>query len=291
MTDRPLPHRTLTKPALAVCLLLASLALHARAQSPQTPPADLVRAAIQNELNDGSSLHLFAWKVRKHHGHDTQIEHLVQTPSGVVSRVILINDQPLNPGQQSEEDNRVRAMLDPAQMRHKQKEQQDDDARTRKMLAAIPDAFDFVYIENVSGPNGHTLTSFKFTPRPGFNPPSREVAVFTGMQGEVLLDETALRLAKIDGTLFKDVNFGWGILGRLYKGGRFVVEQSEITPSHWDITRMFLHFDGKVLLIKPLHIEDDETSFDFQPVPPMSIEQALDYLNHPNPAQDAKLRH
>ncbi len=61
--------------------------------------------------------------------------------------------------------------------------------------------------------------------------------VFTGMQGEMLVDETACRLAKIDGTLFKEVNFGWGILGRLYKGGRFFVEQAEVTPSHWDTTQ------------------------------------------------------
>jgi hypothetical protein len=292
MTERPLPHRILTKAALAAgCFLLASLALPARAQSPQTPPADRVRASIQNELNDDTQLHLFAWKTRKNHGRDTVVERDVQTPSGVVSRVILINDQPLTPEQQRNEDERLRKMIDPEQMRQSLKEQKADDARTHKMLAAIPDAFDFVYVKSDSAPNGHTLTSFQFTPRPGFNPPSREVAVFTGMQGELVLDETDRRLAKVDGTLFKEVNFGWGILGRLYKGGRFLVEKSEISPSHWDTTRIYLHFDGKVLLFKSIHVEDDETSWDFQPVPPMSVEQALDYLNHSDSAQNAKLLH
>ncbi len=104
-----------------------------------------------------------------------------------------------------------------------------------------------------------------------------------------MVDETAHRLAKIDGTLFKDVNFGWGILGRLYKGGRFIVEKSEITPSHWDTTRMILHFDGKALIFKSIHIDENETSWDYQPVPPMSVEQALDFLTRNQPAQDARL--
>jgi hypothetical protein len=250
----------------------------------------MVRAAIQNQINDDGHLHLFAWKERKYRGRNTQVSRLVETPSGIVSRVMLINDRQLDPVQQSEEDQRVRKSLEPAQMRRKQKEHREDDERTRKMLATIPDAFDFVCLDTVSSPNGHKLTRFKFTPRPSFSPPSRETMVFTGMQGELLLDETAMRLAKIDGTLFKDVNFGWGILGRLYKGGRFLVEQSEITPSHWDTTRMFLHFDGKALFFKSIHIDDNETSWDFQPVPPMSIEQALDFLTRTEPAQDAVLR-
>jgi hypothetical protein len=291
MTDRPLPHHALPTPALAAaCLLFAWFALPARAQSQETPPADLVRAAIQNQLNDDAHLNLFAWKERKYRGRNTEVSHLVETPSGIVSRVMLINDQPLNPAQQSEEDERVRKMLEPAQMRRNQKERQEDDARTRKVLAAIPDAFDFVYLDTIASPNGHKLTRFRFTPRRGFSPPSRETLVFTGMQGEVLLDETAMRLAKIDGTLFKDVSFGWGILGRLYKGGRFLVEQREITPAHWDTTRMLLHFDGKALFFKSIHIDDNETSWDFQPVPPMSVEQALDYLTRPDPPQDAKFR-
>ncbi len=286
MNDRPLPHHAAPIATLAVfCVLLAAPALPA--QSPQTQPSDLIRQAIQNELQDDSQTHLFAWKARTDRAHKTQEEHSVQTPSGVVSRVVLINGQPLNPRQQREEQARLRTMLDPEQMQQKLKEQREDDARTNKMLAAIPDAFNFVYLKSDTDPNGHKLDIFQFTPRPGYTPPSREVAVFTGMKGELTLDETAMRLAKVDGTLFKDVNFGWGILGRLYKGGRFVVEKSEITPTHWDTTHMLLHFDGKELIFKSLHINEDETDWDYKPVPPMSVKDALDYLNHSDSPQDA----
>ena len=44
----------------------------------------------------------------------------------------------------------------------------------------------------------------------------------------VVIDSQHHRIAKIDGTLYKDVSFGWGIFGRLDKGGRFVVEQAQV---------------------------------------------------------------
>jgi hypothetical protein len=294
MTNRPISRRPASLPALAaffVLALLASFSLPARAETDQQkPPAELLRAAIQNEINDDAHTHLFAWKERSYHGPTAHVERIVQTPSGVVTHLMLIDDQPLTPAQQAAENERIRHMIEPAQMRRKQKEQQADDARTSKLLASIPDAFDFVYLGSATAPKGHELATFKFTPRAGFNPPSRESMVFTAMQGEVVLDKTAMRLAKIDGTLYKDVEFGWGILGRLYKGGRFLVEQSEVAPSHWDTTRMLLHFDGKALLFKSIHIDDNETSWDYRPVPPMSVEKAVDFLTHPDPPQNARLR-
>jgi hypothetical protein len=256
----------------------------------QTPPAELVRAAIQYEIKD-DSVHsrLFTWKERKFRERIPLIQRIVDTPSGELSRVMLIDGKPLTPEQQKEEDERIRRMLDPAQLRRKQKEQKEDDERTRKMLAAIPDAFDFQYIGSTQAPNGHKLTRIGFVARPGFNPPSRESMVFSGMRGEMLIDETAQRLAKIDGTLFKEVTFGWGILGKLYKGGRFVVEQAEVAPSHWDTTRLILHFDGKALLFKSIHIDDNQTSWDYRPVPPMSVDQAMEFLARGEPAQNAAL--
>jgi len=272
------------------CALVAAISLPVAAAAQQTPPRDLVRMALQNEMNDDSHFHLFTWKERKKRDHDTQMEQLVATPNGIVSRVMLIDDKPLNSTQQAEERERIRKMLDPAQMSRKQREQREDDERTHKMLANMADAFDFTTLDTATAPNGHKLTKIKFTARPGYNPPDRESMVFTGMQGEMLVDETANRLAKIDGTLFKDVNFGWGILGKLYRGGRFYVEQSEVAPSHWDTTKMILHFDGKALFIKPIHIDENESAWDFQPVAPMSVAQALDFLSHEAPAQNAMLR-
>jgi len=261
------------------------------AQQPtQAALVELVRVAVQNEIVDTGEGHLFAWKERKKTPHGTIVQRIVQTPQGVVNRIVLVNDKPLNAEQQRSEEERISRSTDPGQMRRKQKEDHDDDVRTSKMLRAIPEAFEFTHVKTETAANGHTLVTMKFAPRPGFAPPSRETMVFTGMDGDLVVDQSAKRLAKVDGTLFQDVNFGWGIFGRLYRGGRFVVEKAEVAPNHWDTTRMVLQFRGKILMFKSLHIDEDETSFDFQPVQPMTVAQALEYLNRPDQAQNAMTR-
>jgi hypothetical protein len=278
----------------AACIVLAftallALPIRAAAQG-VIPPGKLVHEAVANELKDDSQTYLYSWKERTKRGQDTIVERDVDTPQGTVSRVLLINDKPLDAAQQRAEEARIRKATDPDRMRRKQRESQADDVRTRKILASIPDAFNFTYVDTQQAPNGHTLVTLKFTPRPDFNPPNRETRVFTGMGGTLVVDETAMRLVKVDGTLFRDVDFGWGIFGRLYKGGRFVIEKVELTPTHWDTSRTYLHFDGKVLLFKSLHIDVDETDWDYKPVRPMTVTEALDFLNHSETAaQNAKL--
>ena len=66
-----------------------------------------------------------------------------------------------------------------------------------------------------AAPQAKNWCILKFKPNPKFSPPNHETAVYAGMEGDLTIDRKAMRIAKIDGTLFKDVDFGWGILGRL----------------------------------------------------------------------------
>ena len=83
----------------------------------------------------------------------------------------------------------------------------------------------------------------------------------------VLVDPEKQRIARIDGTLFKDVGFGWGILGHLDRGGHFQVDQADVNDDNWTIARMDLAFTGKVLLFKSIDIKSTEIYGDFRPVP------------------------
>jgi hypothetical protein len=103
--------------------------------------------------------------------------------------------------------------------------------------------------------------------------------VLAGMQGYILVDAAIRRIVKIDGTLFKDVSFGWGFLGHLDKGGHFLVEQSEVGDGTWEITHMSLNFTGKILLFKGISIATDEVLSDFRRVPAdTTFAQGVDLL-------------
>ena len=82
-----------------------------------------------------------------------------------------------------------------------------------------------------------------------------------------MIDPAARRIAQIDGTLFREVAFGWGILGHLDPGGHFLVEQRDVGNGCWEVSRMSLNFTGKILLFKNLAIKSEEVFSDFRRVP------------------------
>lgn len=257
--------------------LTASAAAPPKAQLPQEPN-ELVRAVIQNELKQTSAEGaMYMWRQKTVKPQRTTTREMVETPDGVIGRVLLINGTPLNDQQRKEEDARVNRLLDPSKMRDKRKEQEEDDRRTRKMVGAMPDAFIYQYA-GTEQRNGHTFVTLSFKPNPTFDPPSRETMVFEAMEGTITLDTTAQRIAKIDGTMFRDISIGWGIIGHLDKGGRFIVEQNEVDPGHWEITRMRLLFTGKALMFKTIKIDQVDEASNFRRVQKMTVAQALDLL-------------
>jgi len=78
---------------------------------------------------------------------------------------------------------------------------------------------------------------------------------------------------------FKEVGFGWGILGHLDRGGRFLVQQQEAGDNFWEVSSMTLRFTGKILLFKNLNIESTEVFEGFKRVPAdLSFAQAVELL-------------
>ena len=127
-----------------------------------------------------------------------------------------------------------------------------------------------------------------FQPNPKFDPSSREAAVFKGMSGEMWIDARQKRLIRIEGALFRDVTFGWGLLGRLDKGGHFSVRQAEIGPGRWETVELDIHFTGKALLFKSISLRERSRYSDFRPVPQrLTLAQGVELLSHGEPEQTA----
>jgi hypothetical protein len=153
-----------------------------------------------------------------------------------------------------------------------------------RIIRAIPDAFLFEYAGEQSGTNdlgkaGDPLVKLNFRPNPQYDPPSKVEQILTGMQGVMLIDGAHHRLALIDGTLFRDVGFGWGILGRLDRGGHFLVQQRQLDAQRWEISRMNLDLTGKILFIKRFSFKETEVFSDYKRVPmDLTFAQALEML-------------
>lgn len=277
----------------------ADLPAHeAKPQEPRTPEmtADqLVRETVAHEVaaaNDLSVKHMFRSRRQTSKGSQTRL--YIETNDSMAGMLIAVNDQPLSTQQQQAEAGHLAWLMNnPDQLRKKRAREKEDADRTLRIVKALPDAFRYEYAgtqssEDGLGKPGDLLFRLKFTPNPNFSPPSHLEQVLEGMQGYLLIDASACRIARIDGALFREVSFGWGIIGHLDKGGHFFVQQADVGNGSWEITAMSLKITGKILMFKGISLISDEVFNDFQRVPGnLSFAKGVEMLK----AEQEKLAH
>jgi len=243
------------------------------APTPSVPPVELVKRTVQNEIKSNPDDTKFMFRVRRETPRGSQTRLMVQTKEAIAAVTVAINDRPLSPQQIHAEEERLQHLMEhPEELSKKRKQERDDAERVTRIMKALPDAFLYEYAGTEQGrlgigKEGDELVRLTFRPNPDYNAPSRVEQVLTGMQGTILIDKPKLRIARIDGTLAKQVGFGWGMLGHLDRGGHFLVEQGDLANNHWEITHMDLSFTGRLLLFKGLNIKSNEVYDDFHRVP------------------------
>ena len=90
--------------------------------------------------------------------------------------------------------------------------------------------------------------------------------MYRGMEGSVWIEPVQERIVRIEGRLVKDVSFGWGIVGRLNKGGIYEIAQTQLSPGKWRITLLDIDLKGKMFLINSFRFQRKETNSRFHPV-------------------------
>jgi len=272
---------------MAVLILLFSAAgLASQSSAPlQSAPEEFVRKAVKNEIDASSGAMHFMFRGTKTTPKGSTTKLYVETSEGTAGMAVAYDGKRLTEEQRRDEESRLEQLSrNPEEMRKRRKQQREDDERTLRIMRALPDAFLYEYAGEVMGSAGighvgDPLVKLKFRPNPNYRPPSRVENVLTGMQGELLLDAVHYRIASIDGALFKEVGFGWGILGHLDRGGHFVVHQEAVEDDSWEISSMNLKFTGKILLVKSLFIDSTEVFSDFKRVSSdLTFAQAVEML-------------
>ena len=243
--------------------------------SSQGSANDLARRIVTNELNFQDDRTNWMYRLEKEQYGKKQVEEIVETKEGSLSRLISINDQPLTATQQMEEDQRLRELMISRSAQQKlRRTLEAETLQGRRLFKMLPDAFMFSY----AGGEGN-LVKLSFRPNPSFHPPSLEARVFHDMEGEMWVDGKHERLVAFNGHLTETVKFGFGLLGHLDKGGHFEVKQAEVAPGHWDMTTLSFEMTGKALLFATIGVQKREAHRDFQRVSDdLTLTQALEIL-------------
>jgi len=251
------------------CLTMAAPAKPAAIPPIQTQAQAqaLVERAVASEMRTAQdSSHPMRYRLRKSSPRLTTVKEILETRDGAVARLLSMGDKPLSAADEEKEQARLDGLLsDPGRQRHRKQNEEADTGRALKVLRALPQAFLYQFAGTGWGPAGK-VEKFTFKPNPRFSPPDLETQVLTAMVGEIWIDASQMRVTRLEGHLQRDIDFGWGILGRLNKGGWIVIEQADVGGHQWRIVRFQMAMNGRVFF-KNKTFDTLEEQTQFEPLP------------------------
>lgn len=262
----------------AVLSLSLPAAGAANIASPEQAQA-FVGQALANELHAAEDTsHPMRFRLRKASPRLTSTKEIFETRDGAVARLVAIDGRPLSQAEEQKEQARLDALLrDPSRQQHRKEAEEADSGRVLKILRLLPAAFVYSYAGSEPGPDGE-IDKFTYVPNPKFDPPDLETRVLAAMSGEIWVDATQERVTHLEGRLQKNVDFGWGLLGRLYKGGWIVIEQANVGENQWRIVRLEMKMSGRVLF-KSKQFDVLQEATQFEPLPAgLSYREAISMM-------------
>ena len=231
----------------------------------------LVSKMVNNELEALKHPRHWIYLDSKAKPERTELVRVMQMPECWFAWPLLINGHPPTKEETKRARERLDRLVNDADARTKNREEIDADGqKSAELLRLLPDAFLF----NRDGHEGKSVR-LRFRPNPKYRPSSNEARVFHSMEGVMLIDAKQTRLAKLTGKLISDVDFGFGILGKLTKGGTFEVIQSQVACKDWEMSLLDVHISGRALFFHTIGEQQHEVRSQFTPVPSgLSLAQA-----------------
>jgi len=217
---------------------------------------------VQNELASQKEPRYWMYLDSKEKPGRTEVDRIIQTPDCWVSWPVSVNGNRPTEKETSTARDHLESLVNDPHLRRKNRGEIDADSRkSAELLKMLPDVFLFTG----DGRQGNSVR-LKFRPNPKYRPPNNEAKVFHHMEGILLIDAKQIRLAKLSGTLVSDVEFGFGILGTLQKGGTFEVVQSEVAPNDWEVSLLDVQISGRALFFHTIGEQQHEVKSQFEPV-------------------------
>ncbi len=246
-------------------------------QPQQSDPAavELVRQAVAAEFQ-ANRTDKSTWTYRESDSTEGKhaIYNTVETPQGTLRRMIELNGQPLSPAAAANEARRINNYIhDPSAQAKSRRAANHDDAQAAELLKMLPEAFIWT-----RGTDTADLLAVNFRPNPDFDPPDMQSRVMGIMEGEMLISKDGHRIRTLKGKLSDDVRIGWGILGKLDRGGTFDIERRMVGDGHWQITATHVHIGGHALLFKTIGQQEDDDKTDWKPSTAQTLEEAAHQL-------------
>jgi hypothetical protein len=203
------------------------------------------------------------YMVAKREGKQTLTEEQVDTKDGPLYRLLAIDGAPLNQEQRQKEDVRFDHVLrNPLQQLTRKLEHEQDEQKLEKLVRLMPEVFVYDY-DGVQG----DMVRIRFRPNASYNPPTYEARMVHSLAGTILVDAQQKRLAGLSGQVMDRVEFGYGLLGHIDKGGTIEIGRVEVEPLRWKTALIHIQITGRVVFFKTVNEQQYETRSEFRALP------------------------
>ncbi|HZB26318.1 MAG TPA: hypothetical protein VE379_09320 [Vicinamibacterales bacterium] len=191
-------------------------------------------------------------------------------------RLIAVDGQPLDPAELARRDaERARVLREAEEKRRnetpgaREARLQEEAEERREREAVLDDALAVFEVKFLRREviEGQPLLIGTATPRPHVRVSTREGRWLKQFAGEIRVSETDHQIVRLDMRALDDVSIGWGIVGRVHKGSRFVFARRKIENA-WLPSEVTFDATGRTLLFRRFHIATTTTFSDYQRADP-----------------------
>jgi hypothetical protein len=199
-------------------------------------------------------------------------------------RLIAENGIPISPGKIEEQD-REYAKKAGARTRRLAKDSRSDKEErlakeakeNEKERATIEDLFQLYKFELVSREmvGDHSAIVIKFTPKPQYQPRTKDGGLLKKFRGWALTSETDYQVIRVDAELIDDISIGLGLLARVHKGTRLSFIRQKINNEIWLPAEFHFIASARAFLFKRLRIESTTLFSDHKKYSVSSIYEVL----------------
>ncbi|HWF37005.1 MAG TPA: hypothetical protein VG322_00700 [Candidatus Acidoferrales bacterium] len=96
--------------------------------------------------------------------------------------------------------------------------------------------------------DGRLCDVFELKPKPNFHPHNMMQDALSHIVATIWVDRATDQMVRGEAHITRDISFGGGILGKVYRGGVFSMEQGEVAPGIWEPTKYTYDFEGRKFL-------------------------------------------
>ena len=250
---------------------------------PSGTPNSWVEAAVRNELASiQDESHPIRYFMRKVDRKGDITREVIESAQGNVARLIQRDGKPITVVEDTAERSRLNSILASPDdfLKHEQREGAGR-AYAIQLIKLLPEAGLYTYAPGQPQPPGATSPQIviDFRPNPQFHPPTMVSELLTGLKGRVWIDARTATMTRIEGDVLRPVNFGWGVVARVYPGGHMEFEQTLVEGKRWAYSHLDMNITVREVMLRTVNDKTKMSAWNFELLPsPLSYQDAVHAL-------------